>query len=107
MTTDSHDPQNTGSSDIQAHLNHETAQISWLELQRFFAAGKAICIDSQLDLLEVATAFAEDKSERFSEWMEKGLVAPVSDNQARDWYEQQTLVWAVVVAPWVLVQHRI
>jgi hypothetical protein len=53
----------------------ETAQIPWLELQRFFAAGKVIWIATELDLVDVA------------------------------WVGDDELLWSVVVKPWVLVQE--
>ena len=38
----------------KAKLNLETAQVAWTELQRFFAQGSVIRVDSSLDLIEVA-----------------------------------------------------
>ncbi|MCK4706074.1 MAG: DUF2288 family protein, partial [Gammaproteobacteria bacterium] len=29
---------------------------------------------------------------------------PVADKQAKNWYDEEAMVWAVVVKPWVLVQ---
>ena len=42
----------------------------------------------------------------FQQWIDAGEVAPVSDQQALAWYEANEELWAVVAAPWVLVQHR-
>ena len=39
-------------------------------------------------------------------WIKQNKVAPVSDQQALKWYEDDTIVWAVVVKPWILVQHK-
>ena len=33
-------------------------------------------------------------------------VTSVSDTQALAWYEDDALLWAVVAAPWVLVQDN-
>jgi hypothetical protein len=89
---------------VQAKINLETAQIPWLELQRFFASGKAIAVDSSLDLTEVARVIARDQSAQLKQWMDASLVGSVSDKQAQIWYERNALVWAVVIKPWVLVQ---
>lgn len=83
----------------------ETAQIPWLELQRFFAAGKVIWIATELDLVDVACALQQDDLERVEAWSEAQQLAPVSDDQARAWVGDDELLWSVVVKPWVLVQE--
>lgn len=82
----------------------ETAQIRWHELQRFFASGHAIAVDTQLDLIQVAGAIAQDNAVQLKQWMDKGLVDTVTDQQAQQWHEHDINVWAVVIKPWVLVQ---
>lgn len=89
---------------LKEEIHSETARIAWSELQRFFAAGKAIHVSTELDLVEVATQIANDNSAAIKTWMDNGKVAPVSDDQARYWIATDALVWAVVVKPWVLVQ---
>ena len=44
----------------KAKVNLETSQIAWKELQRFFAAGLAISVAAELDLVEVAFQFSVD-----------------------------------------------
>jgi hypothetical protein len=89
---------------LQAKLNLETAQIPWKELQRFFASGTAICVAAELDLTQVASVIAQDNATQLKAWMESGQVDAVTDQQAREWYQQDAVVWALVVKPWVLVQ---
>ena len=91
---------------LKAKLNTETAQISWLELQKFFAAGKVIQVDASLDLVEVATQSALNNSAQIDQWQQQGLVGLVTDEQAGEWFEQQKTLWGVVVSPWVLVQDK-
>lgn len=82
----------------------ETAQIRWHELQRFFASGNAIAVDTSLDLIQVATEITADNAAQVKIWMNAGLVDTVKDARATEWYEQDALVWAIVIKPWVLVQ---
>ena len=89
---------------LRDEIHSETAKIAWSELQRFFAAGKAIYVSPDLDLVEVAMQVSNDNSNMVRHWMEHGKLAPVSDDQARYWIETDATVWAVVVKPWVLVQ---
>lgn len=89
---------------LTSKINLETARIRWQELQVFFASGKAIAVDTSLDLTQVASAIAQDNAAQLTTWMEAGAVDVVKDQQAQAWYEEDTLVWAVVIKPWVLVQ---
>lgn len=87
-------------------INSETSQIPWHELQRFFASGLAISVDSSIDLVEVAHQFSLDNKVQVEQWLLEQKVAPVSDQQALHWFENDTSVWAVVIKPWVLVQDK-
>jgi hypothetical protein len=92
------------SQELNQKLNLETAQIPWHELQRYFASGNAIFVDASLDLIQVATQISEDNAVQIKYWMESGLLDAVKDSQAMQWYEDDAIVWALVIKPWVLVQ---
>lgn len=91
---------------LKDKLNLETAQIEWSALARDFAAGRVISVHQDLDLLAVAEAFAADDAANVQNWMQAQQVHAVTDAQALAWHEADADVWAVVVRPWVLVQHR-
>jgi len=91
-------------NNLASELVLETAQIRWHELQRFFASGNAIAVDASLDLIQVATEITNDNAAQVKLWMDTGLVDTVKDTQATEWCEQDVLVWALVIKPWVLVQ---
>lgn len=88
----------------KAKVNLETSQIPWQELQRFFAAGLAIAVNKELDLIEVAYQFSVDNILLVEDWLKNRQIGPVSDQQAIDWLANNVEVWAVVVKPWILVQ---
>ena len=88
----------------RAKIVSETAKISWLDLQRFFAAGKVMLVTAELDLVDVAYAFQLDDIEQVKTWTENQQVSPVNNDQAKHWVASEALLWAVVVKPWVLVQ---
>ena len=90
---------------LRDEIHAETSKIAWSELQRIFAAGKAIYVAVDLDLVEVAVQVSSDNSELVRQWMQTGKIAPVSDDQARCWFDTDATVWAVVVKPWVLIQE--
>ena len=89
---------------LKAKLNQETAKANWKELQPFFARGQTVYVAPELDLIEVALAFAEDQADTLSLWRDKGQVDKVTDAQAGQWFEADQALWTVVVMPWVLVQ---
>lgn len=89
---------------IKQQIVGETSKIAWHELQFFFAGGMAVYVSNELDLVEVATCFVDDNKAMVEKWMQDNLVMPVADKQAKNWYDEHAMVWAVVVKPWVLVQ---
>lgn len=91
--------------ELKALLNKETSKIPWSELQRFFASGMVVQVAPGMDLLDVACHIARDNKAQLDEWMQSGKVGKVSDQQATDWLAEDLSVWAVVLAPWVLVQR--
>ncbi|WGZ93983.1 MAG: DUF2288 domain-containing protein [Candidatus Thiothrix putei] len=93
---------------LRDRLNLETARIGWHELERYFAGGKVIHVDATLDLVEVATTIAEDNTHRLQQWLHAKQVAQLRDETAIGWANHHPdNLWAVVVAPWVLVQERL
>lgn len=91
-------------SGLMQKLNREAAKIAWHELQTYFASGKTVFVDPALDLIDTAAEIALDNKASLEPLIQSGQIAPVSDPQAQSWFRQNTLVWAVVVAPMVLVQ---
>jgi hypothetical protein len=89
---------------IRARLNSETAKLGWSELQRFFAAGKILHVDTGLDLIEVAFTIQQDEADKVQLWMDRAKLGAVSDQQAKLWIVDDQPLWTVVVKPWVLVQ---
>ena len=91
---------------LRTKLNLETAEMPWIELQRFFAGGSVISVANELDLVEVAACMSADDTESISRWIAESRIARVSDEQAQAWVESNTSLWTVVVKPWILVQEH-
>lgn len=92
---------------LRDRMNLETARITWPELENHFARGKVIQVTPELDLIEVAACIIEDNAPLLKQWMNAQQVGQLPDGTAKDWVERQPdNLWAVVVAPWVLVQER-
>ena len=84
----------------------ETSTVPWHELQRLFAAGVVISIASELDLVETAYLMAQDDKQAIESLISQNKIQHVSDDQAKQWYADNTMLWSVVVKPWVLVQDK-
>ncbi len=98
------EPDITQAELIRGKLNSETARIPWRELQRYFAGGYTLLVDQQLDLIEVGYQLQQDNSALVGEWLQQELLRQVSNQQARQWYNDDAELWACVVKPWVLIQ---
>ena len=93
-------------STLYAKLLGETAAISWQELQPFFARGAVLRVEGTLDLVAVAEALAEDDKPRIIPWLASRELRKLEVLDAEDYLARDPQLWAVVVAPWVLVQER-
>ncbi|MEZ5479334.1 MAG: DUF2288 domain-containing protein [Thiolinea sp.] len=91
---------------LSTRMNLQTAPIAWPELERSFASGRVLQVATELDLIEVAVALAEDDTRKFTDWTHAGHVMHLQNDTARQWLADDSHLWAVVVAPWVLVQDR-
>jgi hypothetical protein len=91
-------------NELHDKINRETARVHWSELERHFAHGAVVYVSEALDLVEVALRIAHDDKAAIAQWMTDGKIAKVSDVQASTWQAADTLLWASVVSPFVLVQ---
>ncbi|BDD91839.1 DUF2288 domain-containing protein [Pandoraea sp. XJJ-1] len=96
----------SGASDVYLRLLGETAKIDWKDLESFFARGVLLYVAPGVDLVSVAEAVANDDKATVSQWLSSALVQRMQAEQAADFSARTPELWAVVVAPWVLVQER-
>ena len=87
-------------------LLFETSTVRWHELQRLFASGVVLSVASDLDLIDIAQSIADDDTSVIEPLIKENKLGHISNDQAREWYEENRLLWSVVVKPWVLVQDK-
>ena len=87
-------------------LNLETATILWKDLQICFAQGKLLIVDSKLDLIEFAGLISENNAEKLKRLIQDDKVAFATPEWIKANCQEDTLLWAVVVAPYVLAQLK-
>lgn len=91
--------------ELRIRLNAETGKLAWQELERFFARGVVIVAAPELDLVEVAARMVADDTAAIQHWLGEGHLARAEEHHARDWSLRAPTFWAVVAAPWVVVQE--
>ncbi|MCB1842452.1 MAG: DUF2288 family protein [Halioglobus sp.] len=85
----------------------QTARIRWHALQTHYAGGRVVAVAPGANLVDVAVQLGMDNTDAFSAWIEAGIVSAVDEAQALAWFEVDAELWAVVAAPWVLVQPAV
>lgn len=95
----------TPSEILRAKLNLETARLGWPELERHFARGVVVKVATGMDLVDAALQFAENNTAAVQAWLADARLARAELADAEDWHARQPRFWAVVVAPWVLIQE--
>jgi hypothetical protein len=93
-------------SELYLKLLGETARISWAELQPFFARGVLLQVADGEDLVAAAEALATDDRSQVAAWLASALLSRVVADAAQDLWKRDPPLWAVVVAPWVVIQER-
>ncbi len=91
--------------DVRHLLNAQTGRIGWPELQRQFARGLLLYVTPDMDLVEVAASVVENDDAGVKTWLRQGKLSRVSTVQASTWHVDGAEFWAVVAAPWVLIQE--
>ena len=90
---------------LRAKLISETGKLEWHELERHFARGAVVAVNPGIDLIEVALCMANDDREAMERWFDAGTVRRAETTDAEAWVKAQPLFWAVVIAPWVVIQE--
>jgi len=85
-------------------LNLETAKIEWKDLQLFFAQGKLLVVEPSSDLVEVAAIVADNSIEKLENLIAKSQVSFATPSWIKLNCQETTLLWAVVVSPYVIAQ---
>lgn len=88
---------------LAAKLSLETAKIPWRELEVHFARGVVRQV-KKLDLPQVGMELISNNAKQIEKWIASGKLGEVKPKTANKWHKNDKLVWALVVAPWVLVQ---
>ncbi len=90
---------------LRAEFHAQTARLPWHDLQTHYARGAVVLVGAELDLVEVAMQLRRDNKAQFEQWISEGAIGGISDEQGQQFFDDNPAFWAVVAAPWVLVQQ--
>ncbi|NOY72786.1 MAG: DUF2288 domain-containing protein [Gammaproteobacteria bacterium] len=90
---------------LKHELNRQTGKITWPELEKHFARGVVIKVSHDLDLIEVALSISRDNQQHIHSFLKKHHLEHASIDDAKSWVESQPDFWAIVTAPWILIQE--
>jgi len=65
-----------------------------------------LTVSPVLDLVQVGVNMINDDKTIVNAWLETGELRKTTDDDASGWSEGEPSLWAVVIAPWVLVQEK-
>ena len=92
-------------TDIQTQLRDELAPMDWETIIPHVKRDAVIIVDPSLDLIEVATAIAEDQVAPVQSWIQAGLLHKPSTTDLSDWnHDLQKEFQTLIVQPFVLIQ---
>lgn len=100
-------PQPPELDEIGAELVRQTALIRWSELAHQHAAGNILGVAVHLDLIDIGRAMQADRSDLLATWLADGSVYRIDDLRAIEWQRENTQFWALVIAPFVVIQMLI
>jgi hypothetical protein len=86
-------------------LNAQAGRISWTELSVHFARGRLLILSPGQDMIAIAAKIIEDNAFSLEQLISASCLRRAEDKDAIEWQNRQSEFWAVVVAPWVLVQE--
>lgn len=95
------------SDDLRAQLEQQIHRVDWKPLAPHAKRGGLVIVDSQLDLLEVAVAVAQDHGEQVQRWMAAQQLRRATAPEIEAWRNETDERFTVlIVQPYVLAQRR-
>ena len=91
----------------QEKLNLETAIMEWKELEICFAQGKLLIVDPSCDLIKVAAQISDSELNNIQKLIDENLLQFASPSWIKQHCQSNTLLWTLVVAPYVLSQLKV
>ncbi len=90
---------------LEESIRRDMAEISWAELKVKCPHEAIVMVQEHLDLIEVALAVAEDRSDLVAQWLENGGLKKLAEDDIAELDVQQPDFLGAYLTPFVLVQR--
>ncbi len=92
-------------SEIVKSFKRDLAEVSWRELKIHLQRDAIIVVATDLDLIDVAVAVAEDEKVLVEAWIAENQLGKPTENQLKQWEEESDNRFKMlIVQPFILVQ---
>ncbi|AFY66886.1 DUF2288 domain-containing protein [Geitlerinema sp. PCC 7407] len=92
--------------DLKTQLADNLAEAEWDWLKPHAQRDAIILVSSELDILEVGVAIANDNVQAVQRWITEQLIAKPSAEQLSFWNQDDTRKFtSLIVAPYVLIKE--
>ncbi len=93
---------------LQEQLSKDVANVSWQDLLPHAKRDAVIVVADNMDLLDVATAIAEDNTVAVQKWIESKSIFKPSAEQLTNWNQaKETKFTTLIVQPFVIIKEVI
>lgn len=93
-------------SDLKAQLSEDLADVEWSSLIPHVQRDALIVVNSDLDLIEVGAAIANDNVSLVERWISECLIHKPSSDELSDWNAQPSKMFhTLIVQPFVIVSE--
>ncbi|MBN1958323.1 MAG: DUF2288 family protein [Desulfuromonadales bacterium] len=92
-------------SAMRESFQRDLAEVEWRELRIHLQRDAIILVSSELDLIDVAVAVADDDKKRVEEWLDSALLGKPDAGQLASWESELSRPFRMlIVQPFILVQ---
>lgn len=93
--------------DLTQQFKNDLADVVWSDLKPHAKRDAVILVHPGLDLIEVATAIANDNVSKVQPWIQESLIQKPTAEQLAAWNNHPTQVFqTLIVQPYVLIVEK-
>lgn len=93
-------------SDLKGQLSEDLADVEWSSLVPHAQRDALIVVNSELDLIEVGAAIANDNVSLVQHWISDRLIHKPSSDELSNWNAQPNKMFStLIVQPFVIVSE--
>lgn len=93
--------------ELREKLAKEVLETDWKPLAEHFARGAVYYLETELDIIDVGEAMANDEVSSIKQWLDNGLMYTPTPDQATQFAQDgDTKFSMLIIEPYVLIQKK-